>query len=150
MALLLTAGFAGAVDLPDDRAVSAGRWRIVSAELNGRQIDRQFTAMLSVSYAADGTWTVFFKTIPVAEGTSSPNQAADPKSFNMATLGSGTNSGRRYRGIYEIQGNTRRMCFVPADRPLPADFSTAPASDRLLVSMERIGDSQGNARPDQR
>ena len=144
--LLLAAGVSGADDLEDDRAVSAGRWRIVSAELNGRQIVPELTALLSVMYAADGTWTVFFKTLPVAEGTSSVNQAADPKTFEMATLGSGTSTGRRYWGIYEMRGGSRRMCFTPADRPRPTAFATTPASERLLVSMERIGDPQTQAR----
>lgn len=144
--LLSAAGVFGADGLEDDRAASAGRWRIVSAELNGRQVDPGFTALLSVVYAADGTWTVFFKTLPVAEGTSNVNQAADPKTFEMTTLGSHASAGRRYRGIYEMRGGSRRMCFVPADRPRPTDFSTAPASERLLVSIERIVDSQSSAR----
>jgi len=144
--LLSAAGVFGADGLEDDRAVSAGRWRIVSAELNGRPVDPGFTAPLSVVYAADGTWTVFFKTLPVAEGTSSVDQAADPKTFELTTLGSNASPGRRYRGIYEMRGGSRRICFVPAERPRPTDFSTAPASERLLVSIERVVDSQSGAR----
>ena len=150
-ALLLSAvSVFGAEGLQDDRAVSAGRWRIVSAELNGRLVDPGLTAPLSVVYAADGTWTVFFKTLPVAEGTSSVDQAADPKTFEMTTLGSHASPGRRYRGIYEMRGGSRRICFVPADRPRPTEFSTAPASERLLVSIERIVDSQSGARGEPR
>ena len=123
-----------------DPAVSAGRWRIVAVELSGKPVEPEIVSMLSIVYDADGGWTVLFKNIPVAEGTSTVDQATDPKSFEMKTLGSpaGNMPGRSYSGIYEMKGNRRRLCFVPAGKPRPAVFASARRTEQILVTLERI------------
>jgi uncharacterized protein (TIGR03067 family) len=95
--------------------------------------------MLAVVYAADGRWRVLFKSIPVAEGTSSNDPTTTPKSFVMQTLGpaNGSRPGDRYVGIYELEGESRRFCFVPADRPRPGEFTSGRGSGRILVTLER-------------
>lgn len=124
----------------DDRSVSAGRWRVVAVEMNGRTLEPEFVSMLSVLYVADGGWSVLFKNIVVAEGTSTVDPSTDPKSFEMKSLGSAhdPNSGWSYSGIYEMHGNSRRLCVGPAGKPRPATFSTTRRNGQILVTLERI------------
>lgn len=125
---------------PDpDRAASTGLWRVAAVEVNGLPVDAEIAAMLSVVYAVDGRWRVFFKSIPVAEGESSNDPSTSPKSFEMQTRGppDGSRAGDRYVGIYEADGNMRRFCFVPADRPRPDAFTTSRGSGRILVTLAR-------------
>lgn len=131
---------AGAEATPSDPAVSAGRWRIVTVEMSGKPVEPEIVSMLSIIYSADGSWTVFFKSLPVAEGTSTVDQTTTPKTFEMHTLGSpsGNIPGRSYCGIYELEGNRRRLCFVPAGRPRPEAFATARRTEQILVTLERI------------
>lgn len=123
--------------VPDDRAVSAGRWDVVSADWEGRPVDREFLAHLQVVYRADGSWAVLFKNRPVAEGRSSNRQDVTPKTFEMETLGSGPIEPRRYKGIYRLDGDTRMLCIVPEGRPLPGEFTAPRRSGRMLVMLKR-------------
>jgi len=131
----------------DDRAVSAGKWQVTKAVVNGRQVDQEFTKMLSVSYGTDGSWVVFFKTIPAAEGTSTLDQTTEPKSFAMSTLGSGgkNDTSRKYVGIYEMHEDTRRICLVSADKPPPTEFRSTADGGEILVTMSRVASREGVA-----
>ncbi len=136
-ALVAFAPEAGAPD--PDRVASIGLWRVAAVQVNGLPVDDEIAAMVSVVYAADGRWRVFFKSIPVAEGESSNDPSTSPKSFEVQTRGppDGSRAGDRYVGIYEVAGTTRRLCFVPADRPRPDAFTTSRGSGRILVTLVR-------------
>lgn len=122
---------------PDDRAISLGRWDVVSVEINGKLVDPELVAMLQVDYRADGSWAVLFKTLAVAEGTSTNHQDGSPKTFEMATLGSEQIKPSRYSGIYKLEGSTRLLCFVPDDKPRPDSFTAPKRSGRTLVTLRR-------------
>jgi uncharacterized protein (TIGR03067 family) len=122
---------------PDDRAASAGSWRVMAVEVNGRQIDPEITAMLQVAYREDGSWTVFFKSMAVGEGTSENDSEASPKTFEMQTLGGEKTPPRTYAGIYKLEGDTRQLCFVTAGMPRPDTFTAPRGSGRILVTLKR-------------
>lgn len=123
----------------DDRAEGAGTWRVAHVEINGRTVDPEITSMLAVRYAADGSWVVLFKSIPIAEGASTVDQSTQPTAFDMRTLGSGhsPHAGRAYLGIYEGHDDARRLCFVPAGSPRPAEFRSTLAGGEILVELRR-------------
>jgi uncharacterized protein (TIGR03067 family) len=120
-----------------DIATSAGRWQVSRVEVNGRLIDPEFTSLLAVEYAADGSWMVSLKGLPLGEGTSAVDETAVPKAFEMETLGAVGKRGRRYVGIYEMDADTRRLCFVSADRPRPREFRSTAAGGEILVALRR-------------
>jgi uncharacterized protein (TIGR03067 family) len=126
-----------------DVATSAGRWQVTRVEMNGKPVDHEFTDMLAVDYAADGSWVVRLKGLPVGEGTSRVDEAALPKAFEMQTLGSAGMRGRRYIGIYETDGDDRRLCFVSADRPRPREFRSTVAGGEILVTLRRNSVTSG-------
>lgn len=135
VALAILATLAAAAD--GDVATSAGRWQVSRVEVNGKLVDPEFTSLLAVEYAADGSWVVALKGVPVGEGTSAVDEAALPKAFTMETLGSAGKPGRRYLGIYDAEGDERRLCFVSADRPRPQAFRSTAAGGEILVMMRR-------------
>ena len=124
----------------DDREISVGRWEVVSVESNGRPIDPELLAMLRVIYRPDGSWAVLFKSLPVAEGTSTNRQDESPKTFEMATLGSESIKPSRYTGIYKHDGDTRVLCLAPDGKPRPDEFTAPKRSGRVLVTLRRPGD----------
>lgn len=126
--------------LHDDRAISAGRWDVVSVETNGKPVDPELLAMLHIVYHADGTWAVLFKNLPVAEGRSTNRQDSMPKTFDMETLGSENIKPARYTGIYKTDGDTRTLCFVLEGKPRPDDFQAPRRSGRTLVTLRRAGE----------
>ena len=143
LALAISAATANAQSpaaILDDREISVGRWEVVSVESNGRPIDPDLLAMLQVIYRPDGSWAVLFKSLPVAEGTSTNRQDESPKTFEMATLGSESIKPSRYTGIYKHDGDTRVLCLAPYGKPRPDDFTAAKRSHRTLVTLKRASE----------
>ena len=133
--LAVLAAVATAAD--GDMATSAGRWQVTRVEVNGRLVDHEFTDLLAVDYAADGSWVVRLKGLPAGEGTSRVDETVLPKAFEMETLGSAGARGRRYIGIYDAEGDIRRLCFVSADRRRPREFRSTAAGGEILVMLRR-------------
>lgn len=121
----------------DDRAISVGGWEVISVEWNGKPVDKDVLSMLHVDFRADGSWTVRFKRIPVAEGRSTNRQDRSPKTFDMETLGSEEIAPRRYVGIYRLDGDVRVLCIAADGSPRPEDFSAPRRSGRMLVTLRR-------------
>jgi uncharacterized protein (TIGR03067 family) len=124
---------------PDDRADSVGHWTVISVEWDGKPVDPELLAMLGVDYRADGSWSVLFKKLPIAQGTSTSNQDRSPKTFEMVTHGSEGVMPSRYTGIYRLHGDTRVLCMVREGRPRPTEFSAPKRSGRMLVTLKRSG-----------
>lgn len=125
---------------PDDRAISAGRWAVVKVEWDGKAVDSDFLALLHVAYRADGSWAVLLKSVTVAEGKSTTHQEALPKTFEMETLGSEGIQPTRYWGIYKLDGDTRVLCIVAAEKPRPEQFEAPKRSGRMLVTLKRASE----------
>ena len=130
----------------DDRAASAGMWNVMAVEMNGRQVDPEITAMIEVAYREDGSWSVVFKGMAVGEGTSENDPEANPKTFEMETLGGKKTPPRKYSGIYKLEGDTRQLCFVIAGMPRPDTFTAPRGSGRILVTLKRPEEAEHSDR----
>ena len=141
LSLLCLAGWlpgAGAAAIrADDRAVSAGLWDVVSVEVNGKTLDPELVALLQVSYGVDGSWSVLFKGLQLAQGTSTNDQEARPKTFEMETLEGERAKPLQYTGIYRLEDDTRQLCFVEVGQPRPDTFTAPRGSRRVLVTLRR-------------
>lgn len=126
-----------AAAVSDDRADSVGIWNVVAVEWDGKPVDPEFLAMFKVTFQADGAWAVLFKRLPVAEGKSTSSQDEFPKTFEMETLGSEGIKPRRYKGIYQLDGDTRVLCVVADGEPRPNEFAAPRHSGRMLVTLRR-------------
>ena len=41
-------------------------------------------------------------------------------------------------GIYQIDDDTRKLCFAPSGKDRPTEFSSKPGSGHFLVIFERV------------
>ena len=107
-----------------DRALLAGEWRVVSVEANGNTNTDPVVARVTVVNRLDGTWSLLSngKIIALKSSRGSVENAR----------------GTHYRGIYEVHETTRRLCFVPADKPLPESFAGGRETGQILVTFERV------------
>ena len=123
-----------------DRARMAGEWRVVSIEANGNTNTDPVVAGITVVNRLDGTWSLLSNGNVIAEGTSTIDPTASPKTIELKGIrGSVENArGTHYRGIYEVHETTRRLCFVPADKPLPESFAGGRDTGQILVMFERV------------
>ncbi len=123
-----------------DRALLAGEWRVVSVEANGNTNADSEVVRITVVNRLDGTWSLLSNGNIIAEGTSTIDPTTSPKTIELRGIrGSAENArGTHYRGIYEVHETTRRLCFVPADKPLPESFAGGRDTGQILVTFERV------------
>ena len=123
-----------------DRALLAGEWRLVSVEANGNTNADPVVTRVTVVNRLDGTWSLLSNGKIIAEGTSTIDPTTSPKTIELkSSRGSVENArGTHYRGIYEVHETTRRLCFVPADKPLPESFAGGRETGQILVTFERV------------
>jgi len=123
-----------------DRALLAGEWRVVSIEANGNTNADLGVARVTIVNGLDGKWSLLANGKPIAEGMSTIDPTSSPKTIELKGIRASVENARgtRYRGIYEVHETTRRLCFVPADKPLPESFSGGRETGQILVTFERV------------
>jgi uncharacterized protein (TIGR03067 family) len=123
-----------------DRARMAGEWRVVSIEANGNTNADSVVAGITVVNRLDGTWSLLSNGNIIAEGTSTIDPTTKPKTIELKGIRASVENARgtHYRGIYEVHETTRRLCFVPADKPLPESFSGGRDTGQILVAFEKV------------
>ena len=124
-----------------DLATLAGTWRAVSIEADGTLSQPEDVAKITVVNAGDGGWTVFIDGKLVAKGTNELQPWSVPKGIDFVVTEDAdgpVTENRSHRGIYELEQNTRRLCFAPPGAERPTSFSAAKGSGHVLVTFERI------------
>ena len=123
-----------------DRALLAGEWRVVSIEANGNTNADPVMARVTILNGLDGKWTLLANGQAIAEGTSEIDPTSSPKTIELKSRRSSVENARgtHYRGIYEVHETTRRICFVPADKPLPESFAGGSETGQILVTFEKV------------
>ena len=120
-----------------DHLAIEGTWRAVSVEVNGNALNPDDIRKITTENGRDGEWTLVVDGNEIAEGTSTIDPTVTPRTIDfMATKGN--NAGQTTFGIYEMIGNTRKICYAEPGRPRPAEFSAPAGSGRLLVVFERV------------
>lgn len=143
---LLLAGFGPAPasgdpagnDFTKELKALAGTWRPVSAENNGFKASQADLQGIRWIRDPDGKWemrrggkTVVGWTVKKIDATKTP-RAID---IEVAT---GEHKGVVYLGIYELDGDTLRICFALPDRPVrPTGFAAGKGSVCALSEFKR-------------
>jgi uncharacterized protein (TIGR03067 family) len=130
------AGPAGDKAITKDRAAYTGTWRVVSLEVDGNEVRDEYVKRVLVANRADGTGSIRLDGMEISQGTSRIDPTQRPKAIDFApTLGA--EQGPTSLGIYEIRGDTRRLCFAAAGQERPREFATRPGSGHYLVVLKR-------------
>ena len=73
------------------------------------------------------------------EGTHRLDPSQDPKTID-AVRSKGPDRGKTLRGIYELNGDTYKVCFAEPDKERPEEFSTTEGSGHRLLVFKRARD----------
>ncbi len=119
-----------------DREAYAGTWRVVAVVANGQPVPEETCRKITVTNDADGGWVVRVEGKAVARGTSRIDPTRSPKTIDLIPS-EGEHKGETARGIYEIAGDMRKICYAPSGKPRPARFSSAPGSGHILATFKR-------------
>jgi uncharacterized protein (TIGR03067 family) len=114
---------------PTDPAL-IGEWDMLSAAQSGHSLDAAMVKTGRRVTTATHTTTYFGNQIfRSADYTADPTQA--PKTIDLHS------KGKTELGIYEIAGDTMRVCFAAPGMPRPTDYETRPGDGRTFAAWRR-------------
>ncbi len=132
-AALLCASLAFAADKKDDAAIQ-GTWLPEKAELAGQPFPDEIRKSIKLVIEGDKyTVTLGQK---VDRGTIGVDASGKPK--NLDIVGSeGPNKGKTIHTIYELDGDTLRVCYDLSGEGRPKEFQTKAGTQLFLVTYKR-------------
>jgi len=133
----LTVGTAGAQDDAAKKELKKleGTWATVSIEAAGQKVtdeDKIKTRKLTTK-GEKYTLKVGDETV---QGTIEINPTKKPKTIAVKPE-SGTNKGKTLLGIYELDGDSLKICLALPDKDRPTAFATAAENGQQLVVYKR-------------
>jgi uncharacterized protein (TIGR03067 family) len=135
--LLVGAALVGGVrgdDAANDAKKLEGTWRPVAAELSSKKLpEAGYKAMTLV--LKDGRYSYKFGDENDA-GTYTVDPAKKPKAMDV-TGSEGPNKGRTIPAIYELTGDTLKICYSLDGKTRPTAFVTKPDSKLFMVTYKR-------------
>jgi uncharacterized protein (TIGR03067 family) len=120
-----------AVDPPkSDADRFQGTWVVSRVEINGKVQPKVFT--IRVEFDGDKLFAKVGDRQPEARGTFKLDQGRMPKVYDLTTV-----EGQKVRGIYELDGDTLKVCLSAPGDERPTAMKTAPHDDRTLIVYKR-------------
>ena len=117
----------------DVRAVQ-GNWKPVKADLGGQPLPDAVLKTISLKLD-NGKYEVFVGDKP-DRGTYSLDTASQPKGMSI-TGTEGPNRGKTFPAIYELEGDTLRICYDLSGAKRPTEFKTLAGTKLYLVTYNR-------------
>jgi uncharacterized protein (TIGR03067 family) len=108
-----------------------GTWVFQSVEAAGKQEPAGQFKGVTVTFAGD-RYTVNKGDEMIQACTMKLDPTKSPKTLD-ATVAEGLNKGAIILGIYEINGDTLKVCFDPEGKRRPTEFKTVSGSQTLVV-----------------
>lgn len=114
-----------------------GKWQVESVEFNGIPFSEDQAKAFKVINEADGKWAIEQDGKVVARGTSVIDPSQKPKTVDLEQT-EGGGAGQKLLGIYEFDGDTRKVCFASPGKERPTEFSSPSGRGQILVVLKKI------------
>jgi uncharacterized protein (TIGR03067 family) len=125
----------GADDPKKELAKLDGTWRAVSMEVDGNKFAADDVKAYSVTIK-DGKYVAKMGNDAYNEGSLKIDASKKPKSIDVMPS-KGDNEGKTMAGIYEIDGDTLKICLAQPDGERPREFESKAGSGRLNVVYKK-------------
>ena len=113
-----------------------GTWTAAFTEFDGKKADGAKKADVKLTVRGD-KYTIHFNGTQVATGTIKLDAAKTPRQIDVAT-DEGESKGKTMTGIYEIKGDTMRVCLAQSGKDRPTEFRTKEGSMQVLITYKRV------------
>ena len=123
-----------AADSVNDAKAIQGSWKPVTAELGGQPMAEALIKSISLKLDS-GKYEVFVGEHP-DRGTYTLDGGSGPKRMTI-TGTEGPNLGKTYPAIYELKGDTLRICYDLSGAKHPTEFKTVAGTKLYLVTYKR-------------
>jgi len=124
---------ARAADTQDSKSIQ-GAWTPLKAELGGQPFPPAVLKTISLKLH-NGKYDVSVAGEP-DRGTYTIDPSTKPKSMSV-TGTDGPNKGKTFPAIYELDGDTLKICYDLSGKQRPADFKTTEGTRLYLVTYQR-------------
>ncbi len=132
--LIISCSSTGWTDDSKDKEAIEGTWLPSTAELAGNKFPDEVRKSIKL-VIKDGKYTVTVGQVPDA-GTAKLDTSAKPKALDI-TGTEGPNKGKTIFAIYELDGDTLRVCYDLSGKSRPTEFKTKEGTQLFLVTYKR-------------
>jgi uncharacterized protein (TIGR03067 family) len=130
--VLTASGGAGArADVEKELKKLQGTWTFEYVETGGKEIPATEFAGMTVTFEGD-RYTVKKGDAVIQTASLKLDPSRSPKALDVK-VAEGPNKGAVILGIYEIGGDTLKVCFDPAGKRRPTQLKSASGSQTLVV-----------------
>jgi uncharacterized protein (TIGR03067 family) len=110
-----------------------GTWKFTSQEMDGKPLPSEEVAKHTITFTGN-KWSVRQDGKVVQAGTHKFDPTKKPGQVDAAVT-EGEDKGNTMLGIYELKGDTMKVCFDPMGKERPTAFSSK--SGRMTAVVER-------------
>ena len=122
--------------IKQERKKYEGTWRVIFLQSDGNQAAEKDAKKITVVNHTDGTWSIQVEGKEVVKGTSEIDPTKNLKTIDF-TPTEGSDKGKVFLGIYDLKENCRKLCYAPAGKERPTEFSSKPGSGHVLAIFQR-------------
>src|SRR5437879_4175702 len=126
----------GKADVENELKKFQGTWTFESVEAGGKELPAGELKALILTFEGD-KHTVKKGDEVIQVGTQKLDPSKSPKTIDV-TMAEGPNKGAVMLGIYEIDGDTLKVCFDPQGKRRPTEFKSAPGSANFVNVHKRV------------
>ena len=123
-------------DLEKELRKFQGAWTIESSEAGGKELPSGELKGVILTFEGD-KHTVKKGDEVLQAGTMKLDLSKSPKAIDV-TITQGPEKGAVMLGIYELSGDTLKVCFDAEGKKRPTQFKTAPGSETFVIVHKRI------------
>jgi uncharacterized protein (TIGR03067 family) len=113
-----------------------GAWSFESVEAGGQKLPADDFKGVVLTFEGQ-KHTVRKDNEVLQVGTQKLDPSKSPKTIDV-TMTEGPNKGTVMLGIYEIDGDTLKVCFDPEGKKRPTEFKSAPGSQTFVNVHKRV------------
>lgn len=118
----------------DDLQAMAGKWKVETVEAGGKVVDVADEHKLVITIAGDHY--EFMTKDGLDGGTLKLDETQKPKTMD-ATDTEGLDVGKVIKAIYELAGDTMRVCYAVDGGERPKELATKKDAPLLLITYKR-------------
>jgi uncharacterized protein (TIGR03067 family) len=139
MAMMLVVGLVLAADTPKEKVMKEmerfqGTWKLESMEANGMKVPEE--TFKNSKLVIKGDQFTFSQGDVDYKGSFKVDVAQKPKTIDI-TFTDGPEKGNTIVGIYELEGDTYKVCLSENGKDRPKEFASKAGSGHVLEVLKR-------------
>jgi uncharacterized protein (TIGR03067 family) len=115
--------------------MTTGDWQLIDGELGGKKFPSEVVKGIKLTLTADNKYVVTAESKD--EGTVKYIPNTSPAAMEI-TGTAGPNKGKTFPAIYELQGDSLKVCYDLSGKARPTEFKSPPGTLLFLATYKRV------------